>query len=107
MSSRPLRLAAVAALIAALGLAAVPTRAQETEISGRVEGVVVLSLRHVSPESVRATVTATVPGTALSVSQAGRPARAVRTYEGPVTNARVTVRTSGAQQTITFGPQSP
>jgi hypothetical protein len=101
---------ACCALTAALlsGLAAGRTsRAQETEINGHVDGLVSLSLRNVAPDRVRATVTATIPRTALSVSQPGRPSRTLGAYPGPVTRARATLTASAGQQTITFGTQTP
>ena len=103
--------AALAALLLAAALAAVPSRAQETDVSGRVEGAVELSLRRVAPDRVRVTVSSTVPGTAVSVTRAGRRTR-LRAYGEPVTGAAVAVRSrtsrSGVtRQTITFGPQSP
>jgi hypothetical protein len=104
--------AALAALLPLVALAPVPSRAQDTDVSGRVEGSMELSLRRVAPGRVEATVTTTLPGTALRVSQRGRSTRSARTFADPVTNAVVTVRTSPSRtavtrQTITLGPQSP
>jgi hypothetical protein len=101
---------ACCALAAALlsGLAAGRTsRAQETEINGHVDGLVSLSLRNVAPDRVQATVTTTIPRTALSVSRTGRPASTLRAYPGPVTRARTTLTASAGHHTITFGTQTP
>lgn len=102
------------ALVAAGALvaASAPTGAQETDVSGQVESTIELSLRQPAPDRVQATVTATVGGTQLSVSEAGHPPQVLRAFPGPQVQQRVTVRTAkrGAdvtEQTITFGPQGP
>jgi hypothetical protein len=109
MSRRLVRGAAAGLL--AVALAATPTGAQETEIIGRVDSVLELSLEQAAPDQVRATVTATVPDTELSVSEPGRAARTLRTYRRPTTRSRVSVPAASGRtsvtQTITFGPQSP
>lgn len=102
----------LAAALFAVAAVAGPTHAQGTDISGQVESVVKLSLERGSPQVVRATVSSTVPGTGLSVSQQGRPTRALRSFREPVTNARVTARGDASAagvvyQTFTFGPQTP
>ena len=96
------------------GLAAVasaPTGAEETGISGQVQSTIELSLQPPASGRVQATVTATVGGTRLSVSEPGRArgccapfgtrssAASVRAHDRSV--AGVT------EQTITFGPQGP
>jgi hypothetical protein len=101
----------VGALVAAGALAA-PTGAQETDISGQVESMIELSLQQSAPDRVQATVTATVGGTQLSVAEAGRSPRLLRTFRSAMAQERVTVRTTKrdagvTEQTITFGPQGP
>jgi hypothetical protein len=96
----------------ALAAASAPTGAQETDISGQVQSTIELSLQRSAPDRVQATVTATVGGTQLSVSESGRRPRALRAFQGPLTQERVTVGTtkrSGGvtEQTITLGPQGP
>jgi hypothetical protein len=96
----------------ALAAASAPTGAQETGVSGQVESTIELSLRQPAPDRVQATVTATVGGTQLSVSESGQRPRVLRAFQGPLAQERVTVRTTKrsagvTEQTITFGPQGP
>jgi hypothetical protein len=100
----------IAAAVAAA--ASAPTGAEETGISGQVESTIELSLQQPAPDRVQATVTATVGGTQLSVSERGRDPRVVRAFRGPVAKQQVSVRATGrgagvTEQTITFGPQGP
>lgn len=102
---------ACAALLALL-LAAAPSDAQDTDVSGRVDGVLKLSIRQAASGDVRATASSTVGGTALSVRRAGGRARTLRTFAEPVTGASATVRTAPSRsgvtrQTVILGPQSP
>ena len=107
------RRAVAGALLVASALAAsAPTGAQETGISGQVESTIELSLQSSASGRVQATVTATVGGTQLSVSERGRSPQALRAFPGPVVKQRVTVRTTASdagvtEKTITFGPQGP
>ncbi len=104
--------AGVLLVAGALAAASAPTGAEETGISGQVESRVELSLQSSAPDSVQATVTATVGGTQLSVSERGRSPQALRAFQGPVVKQRVTVRTTASdagvtEKTITLGPQGP
>jgi hypothetical protein len=108
------RRATIGALLAAgaLTAASAPTGAQETGITGQVESTIELSLQRSAPDRVQATVTATVGGTQLSVSEPGQSPRVLRAFEGPIAQERVTVHTAKrsagvTEQTITFGPQGP
>jgi hypothetical protein len=101
-------------LVAAVALAAAsaPTGAEETGISGQVESTVGLSLAQPAPGRIDATVTATVGGTRLSVSERGHRPRVLRAFSRPVAQQRVTVRATArdagvTEQTITLGPQGP
>ena len=66
----------------ALAAASAPTGAEETGISGQVESTIELSLQPSAPDRVQATVTATVGGTQLSVTEPGRSPRVLRTFRG-------------------------
>jgi hypothetical protein len=108
------RRAVTGALLAAGALAAAsaPTGAQETGISGQVESTIELSLQRSSSDRVQATVTATVGGTQLSVSEPRQGSRVLRTFRDPLVQEHMTVRTTKrdagvTEQTITFGPQGP
>jgi hypothetical protein len=108
------RRAVIGALLAAGALAAAsaPTGAEETGISGQVESTIELSLQSSAPDRVQATVTATVGGTRLSVSERGRSPQLLRAFQGPMAQQRVTVRRTSSdagvtEKTITFGPQGP
>lgn len=108
------RRAVTGALLAAGALAAAsaPTGAQETGISGQVESTIELSLQRTAPDRLQATVTATIGGTRLSVTEPGQSPRVLRAFQGPLAQERVTVRTTKrsaavTEQTITFGPQGP
>jgi hypothetical protein len=99
-----------AVAVVALAAASAPTGAEETGISGQVESTVELSLAQPAADRVQATVTATVAGTQLSVSEPGGDPRVLRGFRGPVAKRQVSVRTTSAgvtEQTITFGPQGP
>jgi len=96
----------------ALAAASAPTGAEETGISGQVESTIELSLHSSAPDRVQATVTATVGGTQLSVSERGRSPQVLRAFQSPMAQERVTVRTTASdasvtEKTITFGPQGP
>ena len=96
----------------ALAAASAPSGAEETGISGQVESTIELSLQSSAPDRVQATVTATVGGTQLSVSEPGQSPRVLRAFPGPMVKQRVTVRTTASaagetEKTITFGPQGP
>ena len=110
MRRRALRAALVVTV--ALAAASAPTGADETGISGQVESTVELSLAQPAPDRVEATVTATVGGTQLSVSEPGRSPWVLRAFPRPVAQQRVTVHAAQrgdgvTEQTITLGPQGP
>jgi hypothetical protein len=110
-----MRRGAIVGVLLAAGLFAVasaPTGAEETGISGQVQSTIELSLQQAAPDRVQATVTATVGGTRLSVSEAGRTPRVLRSFRAAMAREQVTVRTTGrdndaTEPIITFGPQGP
>lgn len=109
MSRTVLRAAGALAVLIAAAAAPGPSGAQQTGVTGRVEPMLELTLTPIGPSRLDATVTATIAGTQLSMSAAGRPPRVLRDFPRALTRSRVTVAPDGpaTSRTITLGPQTP